>query len=239
MKTLFFAILIAPYIAYSGEEIKCGVASGFPPYQYTNDKGEVTGIDVEIAKLVFKTAGIKAVFISGEWDFFISNLVHNTGAIDMLVGAEFNERRSQFMDFSTPLHLRRTNLFVLKDSSYSTIESLYGKVVAGDQDSMFEKNLADKKNNIRIITTTSKEDSFNKLKEQLIVGAIAPELVASYFSKKMNIKIKAIGPADQGANVSMTVKKGNKVLLDKINAAIKELKKTKKIEQIISKYETH
>jgi ABC-type amino acid transport substrate-binding protein len=145
MRKLLFLLFLIPCFSLAEPIVRCGVATGFPPYQYVNDKGEITGIDVEIAKLVFKTAGIKVVFIAGEWDFFISSLAHNTDTIDMLVGAEFNERRAQFMDFSLPLHLRRTTLFVLKDSNYNNIENLYGKIVAGDQDSMYEKNLQKKR----------------------------------------------------------------------------------------------
>lgn len=215
---------------------KCGVAVGFPPYQYVNDKGDITGLDVEIAKLVFKTAGLKVTFVAHEWDHLVSNLIHHTDYIDMLVGAEFDEKRAQLMSFTTPLYLRHTNLFVLKNSHYKSTEDLYGKIVAGDEGSKFEKNLGDEKNNIRIISTASKEESFKKLKAKQVEGVIAPELVSQHFGQKLNLRLKMIGVRDQGAEVSITVRKNDKELVEKINSAVEKLKASGKIDKILKHY---
>lgn len=229
-------IFIIPLFCFSETIYKCGVALGFPPYQYVNSSGEITGLDVEIAKLVFKEAGLKVEFVAAEWDFLVSAMIHNTDNVDMLAGAELNAKRVELMQFSEPLYLRHTNLFVLKDSSHTKIEDLFGKVVAGDEDSLFEKNLGDKKKNIRIITTSSKEESFKRLKDRKVEAAIAPELVAHHFSKQFKFKIRTFSRHDLGAPVSITVKKNDQNLLLKINKALAKIKKSRKIEKLIAKY---
>ena len=208
-------------------KIKCGYALGYPPYQYVNANQQPSGTDIEMAKKVFKAAGLEVEFIAGEWEQLLSNLIHKTGKVDALCGAEINEKRSALVDFTEPFYFRHNTLFVLHKSPIYKIQDLYGKFVAGDRDSFFEKSLNQHKSSIRITRTASKEESFKSLRDQKIVAAIAPEEVGHYFANSLNIRVRTIGPKDPGSPVAFAVAKGNVALKERLNKALRKLKANK------------
>ena len=102
---------------------RCGIANGFPPYQYRDDEGHSLGLDYEVARLVFKKAGLDVVFIQDNWEHLLFNLVHKRDVIDILFGAEVTSERLKLLDFTIPYYKRRIVLFTLKGSSIKKIES--------------------------------------------------------------------------------------------------------------------
>lgn len=234
-----FIILLMSFATSAGakdiNEYRCGFAIGYPPYQYVNN-GSAEGIDVDVAKLVFKTAGLKVSFIPGEWDELLSNLVHRTQNIDMLCGAEISDKRKALLDFSEPYYLRHIVLFTLKKSPITKVSDLYGKLITGDKDSFFEKHLGAKKDDIRVMQTISKEESFQKLKDGSVVAVIAPVEVGFFVAKKLNIEVKTLGEKDPGSPVAIAVSKGNKRLLDIINESLKKIKKNGQLNKVLAKH---
>ncbi len=239
---LFSITLITSFLSYqllSQEPLvyNCGIATGFPPYQYINKKGQRAGLDVEIAELVFKTAGLKVNFLQDDWEKLLFNLFHKRKGIDMLCGAEVTIERQRHLDFSLPYFNRRTVLFTLKDSPVNKVGDLYGKIVTGDLHSSFEQKLGDKKKYIRVTKTVSKEESFTKLKEKKVVAVIAPMEVGIYLAKELGVEVKIIDENDVGTPVSIAVKKGDGKLLNTINTTLAKLIKSGQINKILKKYQ--
>lgn len=218
---------------------RCGIANGFPPYQYTNKNGHGAGLDFEVATLVFKTAGLKVAFVHDDWENLLFNLIHKRDLVDMLCGAEITPERQKHLDFTIPYHSRRAVLFILKDSPIKNIEELFGKMVAGDLHSSFETLLDKKRSNIRIIKTSTKEESFNKLKDKSVVAVISPIEVGLFLSKKLNLEVKIIdiNKSTSATAVAIAVKLGNQKMLDILNPVIKKLISSGKIDKILKKYQ--
>ena len=62
------------------------------PWAYHDDKGKLTGFDVEIAQKVAKKLGVKARFVESEWDGILAGV--DSGMFDIAVRtAQFGERR--------------------------------------------------------------------------------------------------------------------------------------------------
>lgn len=218
---------------------RCGIANGFPPYQYTDKNGQIAGLDFEVASLVFKTAGLKVTFVQDNWENLLFNLVHKRDLVDMLCGAEITPERQKHLDFTIPYHSRRAVLFILKESPIKKIEELFGKMVAGDLHSSFETILDKKRNDIRIIKTSTKEESFNKLKDKSVVAVIAPIEVGLFLSKKLNLKVKIIdiNKSSSASAVAIAVKLGDQKMLDILNPVINKLTSSGKIDKILKKYQ--
>lgn len=213
--------------------VRCGIAIGFPPYQYVDRAGQAAGIDVEVAKLVFKTAGLKIEFVPGEWDFLLSSLIYKTGEIDLVCGAEINEKRVSLLDFSDPFYKRHIVLFTLKKSPINKISDLYGKFITGDKDSFFEKYLGHRKEDIRIVKTTSKEESFKKLQDGSVVAVIAPKEVGFFIAKKLKMEVKVLEEKDPGSPVGFAVSKGNTKLMGVIQKSLRQLQRSGQIDLIL------
>lgn len=233
---LFSFLVFSESFANDKNQYICGVAKGFPPYQFIDQNGKSAGLDVEITALVFKTASLDVLFSQDDWEVLLFNLVHKKKMIDMLCGAEITTEREQLLDFTISYYKRRTVLFSLKTNPIKKIEDLYGKIVAGDLHSNFEKMLGDRKSSIRITKTTTKEESFKKLKEKNVVAVIAPVEVGMYLSKKMGIEIQVFDLGDIGSPVGIAVKKGDKKLIDILNTALKKLINDGQIDKILKRY---
>ncbi|MGL4370788.1 MAG: transporter substrate-binding domain-containing protein [Spirochaetota bacterium] len=220
----------------SGYDYTCGIAVGFPPYQYADRSGRPAGLDYEIAKLVFDDAGLKIRFVQDEWDAVLFSLAHRTGRIDLLCGTEISDERRKFLDFSDVCYTRYISLFVMSNSGINDIQDLYGKLVAGDRHSFVENHLQPHSRRIRIIKTPSKEDSFMKLREGKVQAVIAPRQVGFSISRKSGMNVRTIGIDYPGSAVAFAAAKGDSTLLSRINGSLRRLKKKGRLDEILQKY---
>lgn len=236
---LLLTILLPLTCSYANEKdtYNCGVATGFPPYQFVDTNGKPAGLDIEVAEMVFKAAGLKVQFVQDKWENILFNLIHNHKEIDMICGIEITPERMKRLDFSTTYFKRRTVMFVLKDGPVKKLDDLYGKIVAGDLHSSFEKKLGPKVDKIRITKTGSKEESFQKLKDKSVMAVIAPLEVGLYLSKKLNIQVHVFDENDPGTAVSIAVKKGHDKILSALNTSLKKLIENGEIGRILKKHQ--
>lgn len=232
-----FALFNISHAVEKGEvQYRCGIAVGFPPYQYVDDKGKPAGIDYEIASMVFKKAGLKVTFVQDEWEFLLSSIIHRSENIDMLCGAEISPERTGLLEFTEPYYKRHIVLFTLKNSPIKNLNDLNGKIIAGDKHSFLELNLGPKKDEIRIMKTPSKEDSFKKLKDGSVIAAIAPREVGLFLANKLKLEVEIIEAKDPGSPVAFAVTKNNKDLLKKVNDAMKTLIKEGEVQKVLIKH---
>jgi polar amino acid transport system substrate-binding protein len=104
----------------------CGTGTTNPPWHFEDDSGNLTGMDIEMARLFAK--GLfddpnKVEFVSQAADARIPNLV--TNKIDIV--AQFmtiTPGRARQVEFTTPYYREGVGLMVLKDGKYKTYEEL-------------------------------------------------------------------------------------------------------------------
>lgn len=237
MKICFLLIpfIFLSAVAAEKKMIRCGIALGYPPYQYQTKLKTPAGMDYEIAKEIFHEAGLDVQFIQRNWDDVLLGLMHKTGEIDALCGIEVGPERLKYLDFSTPYNNRKIVLFVLKKSKYSKVSDLFNKFVTGDRHSSFERFLGKDRGQIRVIGTKTKEESFQMLKEGKVQGVIAPLEVGYYVAHKLHLDVHSMHDDNAGTPVSIAVSKGNSELITKLNRAIGSLLKNGKIQKLVKK----
>lgn len=226
--------LISVNLAAQSKTLVCGLALGYPPYQFTTDKGEPTGIDAEVTRLVFQELGKPFQFKQTKWDDVYLALLHNTGAVDLLCGAEINAERQTFFDFSQPYYERSVVIFVKSGSSYQQIDNLGGKMITGDRGGFIETQIDKKK--MRMVDAKSKEEAFKKLQTGEVEAVIAPQEVGNWICMQLGLSVRTLPEKDPGSPVAFAVAKGNKALADQISGALAKLKKAGAIDAVMKKY---
>ena len=105
-----------------------GLDDNFPPMGFRNEKGELVGFDVDLAKEVTKRMGITLKLQAIDWNAKEQEL--NTGNIDCIWnGFTITDERKQAMTF-TPPYIHNAQVVVVRaDSPYTTLASLKGKTV--------------------------------------------------------------------------------------------------------------
>ena len=105
-----------------------GLDDNFPPMGFRNEKGELVGFDVDLAKEVTKRMGIELRLQAIDWNAKEQEL--NTGNIDCIWnGFTITDERKQAMTFTAPYIHNAQVVVVRDDSPYTTLASLSGKTV--------------------------------------------------------------------------------------------------------------
>lgn len=111
-----------------------GIDDQFPPMGFVGDDGQLTGFDVELAKLVAEKLGVEAKIQPINWDSKEMEL--NNGNIDVIWnGYTILPDRIENVEFTKPYLNNEQVLVVANDSPYMTKDDLKGKTVGAQTDS--------------------------------------------------------------------------------------------------------
>ncbi|EGB14139.1 extracellular solute-binding protein family 3 [Pseudodesulfovibrio mercurii] len=230
--------VLAPLVVRAQDApFHCGMARGYPPYQFLNDAGEPTGLDMEVAELVFARLGIKARMVPGIWDDVVASL--RLGRLDCVIGMEINSERRPFFEFTSPYYNRRVVVFVNRDDQgIRTVDDLVLKAVAGDRHSFVERYLRQRGllDSIRIVKTRSKDQSMRMLKEGKVVAVIAPLAVGRLLAERYALPVRVIDVGDPGSPVGFAVVKGNSELRRKLDDALQGLKAEGALQPVLDRW---
>ena len=94
--------------------LRVGMEPGYMPFELVNQKGEIIGFDVDMAKRMAKALGVKLELVSTAWDGIIPSLI--TGKFDVIMsGMTVTEERSQTVDFANPYIIIGQTALIRKD----------------------------------------------------------------------------------------------------------------------------
>ncbi len=94
--------------------LRVGMEPGYMPFELTNQKGEIIGFDVDMAKRIAKAMGVKLELVSTAWDGIIPALL--TGKFDMIMsGMTLTQERNMTINFATPYILIGQTILLKKD----------------------------------------------------------------------------------------------------------------------------
>lgn len=106
-----------------------GLDDSFPPMGFRDEKGEIVGFDIDMAKRAAEKMGVTVKFQPVVWDGVIMEL--NNKNIDLIWnGMSITESRQKEINFSKPYLANRQLIITQKDSAIKTIADLAGKTVA-------------------------------------------------------------------------------------------------------------
>ncbi|WDP91597.1 MAG: transporter substrate-binding domain-containing protein [Desulfobacter sp.] len=220
----------------NAETYVCGIASGYPPYQFQR-YGTAAGLDAEVARRIGEKLGVELVFFQGDWDDVFNQL--RFGKIDFIAGMEINEVRMQLFDFSPPYYHRYDAVFVRENErQIHGVKDLYNKIITGDRHSFLELRWQKEgiKDKIRIMQTPSKRKAMQLLEAGNTQAAIMPRAVGRFLAKEMDLPVRILTTSDAGSPVALAVKKGEQGLLEKLNAALDELIRGGELQQLKDKW---
>lgn len=236
-RVLAFFLLLASLAPapLAAQRLVCGVATGFPPYQFVLD-GRPAGFDVDVARAVCARLGRKAEFEQRKWDDIVSMLLF--GRLDLIVGMEVNAFRFDYFDFSIPYAKRHDVVFVPANSTFAGVEDLFGRVVTGDRHSFVELHWKDLGifQNIRVMQTETKAQSMELLAQGQAAAAIMPLEVGLFLAAERGLPVRVLVNPDPGSEVAIALRKGQPELLRSINEALRDMQADGELEALEGKW---
>jgi polar amino acid transport system substrate-binding protein len=212
----------------------------FKPFEYTNEKNEFVGIDVDLLAAIAADQGFKYELQSLGWDAAIA-AVQAGQADGLIAGATIKQERIDKGWIFSDGYYNATQTFVVgADSDITSFEGLKGKNVAvknGTAGADFANSLKDKYG----FTVTVFEDSPTMYQDVLLGNSVAcvedtPIMAASIKEGGLKLKIPA-GMESEGAPYGFAImNKNNQELLDMFNKGLANIKANGKYDEILNKY---
>jgi len=119
--------------------------TNYAPMNYTDESGNFTGFDTELAILTCEKLGLKPEFVEINWD--TKEVELNAKSIDCIWnGLTINSERQATMEITKP-YVKNAQVVLMKEgASYDGTASLIGKTVVAEQGSAGEETIKDDEN---------------------------------------------------------------------------------------------
>ena len=205
--------------------IVIGVDDEFPPICFHDEKGNLVGFDVDLAKETAKRMGVKFEFKPIDWNNKEAEIT--SGNVDMIWnGLVITAERKEYMIFSKPYMDNRQIILVHAGNpeSIRSFGDLYGKVIgmqAGSSSEAYVKENYDVDNYFKEFKTYSSiEEGFEALEKNKFDAIIIDEIEARYEMNKHPGTFKLVQETvGTFSEVAIGFRKDNTELRDKVQKA--------------------
>ncbi len=218
--------------------IVMGTNAEFPPFEYVTENGIVdkfSGIDVAIAKEIADDLGKELKIENMEFDSLIMALA--TGKVDFVAaGMTVRPDRQESVDFSDTYYTAKQVMIVKEDSDIKSAADLEGKkigVVLGyTGDTAVTEDLGYEPERFK----KGADAVMDLVNGRLDVVVIDSAPANAFVEKNPGLAIVEDPEVFENEEYAIAVPKGDAELLEKINATLKELKDSGKIEEFGATY---
>lgn len=211
------------------------------PFAFKDEKGNLTGFDVELMRAIGEKQGFRVEVIAAPWSGIFNGLNENKQDI---VGSAvtITPERQQQMDFSNS-YLSSATIVATKDPAIQSFADLQGKKV-GVQGGSYSEEVLKQANFPAENIVTYKTDFL--LYQAMVKGEVAAIVDDSNITKSLSNQLKGLTDTSQvrilplpGTSVESlgyAVKKGRNDLMDKINKGLEQVKGDGTYDKIYKKW---
>ncbi len=165
-------------------KLTVGLDENFPPMGFRDDKGELVGFDIDMAKEASKRLKVETKFQAINWSS--KELELNSKKIDLLWnGVTITPDRQKQMLFSKPYMKNRQIIVIKNDSQIKSKADLAGKLVGVQKESSaidaIKKDETTLKSLKEVQEYADNISAFTDLKIGRIAAVVVDEIAAKYF----------------------------------------------------------
>lgn len=221
-------------------EFVLGLDESFPPMGFRDEKGNITGFDIDIAQEVTKRLGIKLKVQPINWDAKDQEL--NTGNIDCIWnGFTINDERKKNVLFTKPYMKNRQVIVVMANSPYKTLADLTGKKLglqAGSSANEALDKATDFKGKLKeVVPFDDNMTALSDLEKGVGTDAVLmDEIVARYYISMKNKSYTVLDEALAGEEYGVGFRKDDQELMKKVQDTMEAMAKDGKMAEISNKW---
>ena len=214
-----------------------GMEGNWSPWTYHDEKsGELTGLEVDIAKLIAEGLGVKAEFQEAPWDALLAGV--DSGRFDIICnGVGYTEERAKSYNFTTP-YVYSNKVLVVAESNeeIKTVDDLKGKKTANSASSTYAA-LAEEYG-----ATLVPVDTLGETMDMLVQGRVdatinAQVSIADYLKEHPDAKIKTVQVlAGDPVAYPLHIGEEYRTLVDAINDILEAARQDGRLAEISIKY---
>ena len=214
----------------------------YPPYEYVDENGEISGFNVAILKAVSQAAGLKINIVLEPWQQVRHQL--KNGEIDGVTGLYFSEQREKFVDFSLPFHVVSHAIFITTDSEIKSFKDIFDKTIIVQEGDIMHDFVLENRIGRQIIAVDNQQVALHLLATGKYDCALLVHLQGLYNLEKLQLNtVKTVGLAIEPREYCIAVTKGHIDLLRQLNEGLGIIKQNGTYDKIYKQwfgiYEKH
>ena len=237
-KLLLSAMLMGSAFAANAQEITFAMEPSYPPFETTNEKGEIIGFDVDVANAICKEIQATCHFKSQSFDALIPSL--KTKRFDAAISAmDITEARSKQVLFSDAYYDSSASFIGVKDK----VDLTSAKNVGVQNGTTFQQYVVAEGKQYAPKAYASLQDAVLDLKNgriDIIFGDTA--VLSDMISKEPEIQFvgeKVTNKKYFGNGLGIAVNKSSKELLESLNKGLETVKANGEYQKIYDKWMTN
>ena len=218
--------------------LRVGTDADYPPFEYYQEASKAfTGFDIELMQGVAQEMGYSRVeFVNLDFDKLLPAL--NEKKVDAVISClTVTEERKGKVDFTEP-YLDSPNVVVaLTGAKFSGADTLKDKSIAVEAGSIHVKE--SKKYSDKVVECSYAGEALKMVADKKADFAIMDHYTARFFiTHNYNSKLTVLSamPDNKDTGIAIAVAKGNKEMLDKVNAGLGKYKTTAAFMQLKNTY---
>ncbi|HHF5564783.1 TPA: lysine/arginine/ornithine ABC transporter substrate-binding protein [Haemophilus influenzae] len=236
-KTLLTAILLGSSIAVSAQELTFAMEPSYPPFETTNEKGEIIGFDVDVANAICQEIQATCKFKSETFDSLIPSL--KAKRFDAAISAiNITDARAKQVLFSDAYYDSSASYVALKGKA--TLES--AKNIGVQNGTTFQQYTVAETKQYSPKSYASLQNAILDLKSgriDIILGDTA--VLSDMISKEPEIQFvgeKVTNKKYFGNGLGIAMHKSNKDLAAQLNKGLAAIKANGEYQKIYDKWMT-
>lgn len=216
-----------------------GLDDSFPPMGFRDEKGEIVGFDIDLAKEVAKRLGVEVEFKPVDWDGIVLSLKNKD--IDLIWnGLTITEKRKKEIDFSK-VYLQNKQIIVVGNNSDIQFKSdLSGKVVGIQLGSSSEVALNADAGFVKVLKDIRKysnnTEALMDLKAGRVNAVVVDEIVGRYYIAKKPGTYRVLAEDFGEESYGIGIRKSDTSFKEELDRILDEIKVDGTAEKIAIKW---
>jgi len=213
-------------------ELVVGLTGKYPPFNYFDASGKLTGFDVEVAEEICRRTHKKCVFRVLQWDGILASLL--AGKIDAIIGSmAITEERAAMAAFSTPYYESGAQLFVKPEGKApKTAGFRVGVTLGTTYESFVRKALPE----AEVVTYKGDPEIFQDIRAGRLDGMVTDKLAGAYLNRTYEAGLLLAGEPLFVERIAIPVRPERTALLAEINDAVNALRASPAYASLMEKY---
>ena len=221
------------------DKLIVGVRDDAPPFGFKDEKGNLVGYDIDLAKIIAKDIlgnENKVEFVPVTASNRIMKL--SAGEVDFLIATmSITNQRQQILDFSDPYFVAGQAILVNSSSKATSLSDFEGKKLIIVFGSTSERNLRTNVPEVTVIGYKNYNDAYRALKQNKADGIVADDtILLSYVLKDKSVKLLPKRYSKEPYAVVFRKEKESERLLIRVNHIIGRLENKKVLNRLQEKW---
>lgn len=240
----FLGIFLLAGAAQAQEKVRIGTEGAYPPFNYTDNQGNLKGFDIDIAKALCDAADLECEFVTQSWDGMIPALLAKK--YDAIIASmSITEERKQKVDFTDKYYQTPARFVKHKDMDLEINKEELEGLTVGVQRATVSANFIN--DNFDEVLDIKSYDTQEEANMDMVSGRVdllfadAVVLQTGFLDEEEGQDYEFVGPGytDKewfGEGIGIAVRKGEDELRQTFNQAIQDIREDGTYQEINEKY---